>query len=304
MKKTLLLILSFIILQNISAQDYVPFPSEDAQWNGFHFGYVPNMWSSISNYHYIMDGDTVINSIDYKKIYFDELEDNQTPTYIGALREDENKNIFFFPYADFLPTPSGHEFPNHSEEHLLYSFNNLSIGMELPINEEATTITVNSIDSILMGDTYRKTYSIHNQQLLFGEEFWIEGIGSTKDFLSPFTTEFEWELWTLCYTDTETYYINSPNGQDSCHYYINVGLEEMAHDIKIYPNPVQDRLIIKNTELPKSISYKVINTQGQILDFGQLNLLKNEIDFQVYPKGIYVLDLNEEGDRMIKKIVK
>lgn len=302
---TILFALILTLLYSESkSQDYYSFPTENAQWNGFVFFYVPNMFSEIRNYHYIMDGDTIINSLQYQKIYLNILEDENDANYIGALREDENKNILFFPAETYIDTPTGHTFPNNTEEHLLYTFDNLSVGMDLPINEEANNIKVVSIDSVLIGETYRKSYQISNE-LLMSTEYWIEGIGSDKEFLSPFTYTFEWSFWTLCHTDdnNETFYINSPNGEDSCHYFINVGIKELNQQISLYPNPVTDILKLEfNSAYPGEII--ILNLLGQSILSRKVSNKTMEIDLTDLKRGVYFLEIKMGEKRLTKKFIK
>ena len=298
MKRIILLLVSGLLIQISIAQDYVSFPNENAQWNDFYFGYVPNMWSSIFNYHYIQEGDTIINELTYHKMFLEYPDGEDDRQYIGAIREDENKNIFFFPASGYLGSPTGHEFPNNTEEHLVYTFDNMSVGMVLPINQENITITVLGIDSVLMGDSYRKRYHISHGMY---DDYWIEGIGSIYELFSPFTELFfEWSLNTLCYTDTETYYVNSPNGEDSCHYYINVGLKEIDNSFSFYPNPVQDIFTIESIIAIEEII--IYNLQGQAV-------LRQEIDgstinFEAYPSGVYFIEIQMEDNRIRKKLIK
>lgn len=252
-----------------------------------------------------MNGDTIINSINYQKIFFEILEEDNGQSYIGGLREDDNKNIYFFPSEAIIETPTGHIFPNNTEEHLIYSFNNLSIGMELPINEENTSITVQSIDSVLIGDTYRKSYHLYNDMLL-GYDYWIEGIGSTRDFLSSYTYVFEWDFWTLCMTNEngEIFYVNSPNGEDSCHYYINVGIDGLKISNAIYPNPVKNQLHIEISieNLPEELI--ILNIQGRAIIRKKLTDQKTTIDLSELESGIYLLELFYHDKKEVFKLIK
>ena len=275
MKKLLTIIIGLFLINNLNGQAYIPFPTDSAEWNCLFW----NQWSPndivLSNSSYIMAGDTTINRISYNKIYYLDTDNPSSPPpeYIGGLREDSFKNIYFFPNSMNLPTPGPISFPNDTSEHLLYTFNKLEPGMVLPIDTGFTKITVISIDSVLLGNKYRKRYKIQQEGLLCSD-YWIEGIGSIKDLLIPFTHEFEWVYYTLCFTDTTTYYINSPNGQDSCHYQIPVGLPEaIKNGIRLYPNPTSKTLFIKSTMKEKSGLIKIYNSTGKLIItlFPQLN---------------------------------
>ena len=66
----------------------------------------------------------------------------------------------------------------------------------------------------------------------------------------------------------------------------------VAGTVSVYPNPVKDMLYIK-AENPQS---KLYNQQGQLL----LQTNEAQINFTLYPTGVYILDVN--GERM--KVVK
>ena len=67
---------------------------------------------------------------------------------------------------------------------------------------------------------------------------------------------------------------------------------DITSTVSVYPNPVTDILYIK-AENPQS---KLYDQQGKLL----LQTNKTEIDFSAYPKGIYILDVNDERTRIIK----
>ena len=66
-----------------------------------------------------------------------------------------------------------------------------------------------------------------------------------------------------------------------------------ASTVLVYPNPVTDMLYIK-AENPQS---KLYNQQGQLL----LQTNEAQITFSSYPTGIYILDVNGERMKVVKK---
>jgi len=293
MKKYFTVFLSiflFITVSQTQAQQYFPFPSEEASWHCLNWLYVPGEMNETYNYTYFQNGDTMINNIEYHKIY-------NSDAYVGALREDENKQIFFFPNSVYI---NDNQFPNNTEEHLLYTFNNLEAGMDIEIN--GMNIYIQSIDSILLNDNYRKRYLVHG--VMLDTEHWIEGIGSDKAFFSAYSFgEFENSLYTLCYTDTETYYINSPNGQDSCHYQAPVGIDNInITENSFYPNPITNNLNIKTTNYPAHLY--LYNVSGQLLLQKEIKQENTSVDFSSYPSGIYFIELKQNNNISRKKIIK
>jgi len=284
---SLYLLFSFLQTQ---AQQYFAFPTEEASWHCLNWYYVPGEINETYNFSYYQNGDTLINNIEYHKIY-------SFSTYVGAIREDENKQIFFFPNSVYMENA---QFPNNTEEHLLYTFNNLEEGMDIEIN--GISIHIQSIDSILLNELYRKRYLVDG--IMMSPEYWIEGIGSDKTFFSAFSFgEFENSLYTLCYTDSETYYINSPNGQDSCHYQAPVGIERINNKGNIFfPNPVTNKLTIKTVNYPAHLF--LYNLSSQLLLQKEIIQEITIIDFSIYPQGTYIVELKEGNTVQRRKIIK
>ncbi len=250
-----------------------------------------------------MNGDTILKGKNYNKIYYNEIEIQNPPIYIGGMREDSLKQIFFFPASTIIANPGPHTFSNDTSEHLLYTFNNLNVGDTFSINSGSTTISVLSIDSVLVGTNYRKRYEIHGS--FFSPEYWIEGIGSTKDLLSPFTYEFEWVYYTLCYGDTNTYYINSPNGNDSCHYSKPTRIvENEGYTIKVNPNPAADILFIETSFVGIKVNANIYNIQGQLLVEKNINTQQTELDISILSSGLYFLQIKAGNNKIMTRFIK
>ncbi len=303
-KLNLLLLFGGLLFQVSFSQNYVSFPTESAHWNCLFWHQWEPDYYYLTNYQYLQQGDTLLKGTNYKKIYLKQVDLQEQAIYIGGLREDSEKQIFFFPASTTISTPGPHSFPNDTTEHLLYTFNNLSIGMVLPINSEQVTIKVMGIDSVFMGNEFRKRYEIQDS-VMFGPEFWIEGIGSIKDLLSPFTYEFEWQYFTLCYGDINTYYINSPNGNDSCHYSTYTGIEEYEHNkIKVFPNPASDFLRIETPFVGMTINANIYSIQGQLLLRQEFVAQQTELDISRLNSGIYYLQIITGNDKIMTRFIK
>jgi len=229
--------------------------------------------------------------------------------YYGGLREDLEKNIYFFPANLYLSKFPGYYFPADTSECLLYTFNNLEVGMFLPINQGNITIQVVEIDSLLLGNSYHKRYKIWQSDLI-GPDYWIEGIGSAKDLLSPYTREFEWAFYTLCFTDSITYFINSPNGEDSCHYYLPAVVNEPETPVKLTISPVPNDghfTVTLTNENNRLVSISVINSLGILVyesgEFAGSEKIERTIDLGQVPDGIYSLILWNGTEKVARKIV-
>lgn len=302
MKKVTFLLTVMLVTFELSGQKYFPFPTDTAQWNCLTIASMfPNSVDYI-NSQYKIRGDTVIHNVSYNKIYY--TEDHWiSDIYIGGLREDSSKQIYFYPYSKYLPNYCRTEFPSDTAEYLLYTFDSLTAGVTLPINTGATQIKADEIDSILLNGTYRKRYKIQ-QQNLFDYDYWIEGIGSTKDLFAPYSYEFEWTLYTLCYKDTLTYYINSPNGEDSCYYKPPVGITEITSDYtNIYPNPASRTINLETGTSIKKGTVTIYSIHGQKLFARSLKGSEAEIDISRLENGIYFLEVIGE-EKIVLRFIK
>lgn len=305
MTKVSAIVFGLFLVNNLSSQTYSSFPTDTAEWNCLFW----HQWSAndfyLYNSSYLLEGDTNLNGISYKKVYYTETDiPDYNPEYIGGLRENDTKEIYFFPVSEDLLTLGPISFPNDTAEHLLYTFNNLETGMILPINEGKTMISVVGTDSVLMGNSYHKRYTI-NQQGLFGYDYWIEGIGSVKDLLVPFSYEFEWEYFTLCFTDTITYYINAPNGADSCHFSLPVGLNELEKDVfSVFPNPASNKIHIRKFNSEHNVSLRIYNASGQVVLQRKVLKSGDEIDIENLHQGVYFVEITLADRKQYTKLIK
>lgn len=175
----LLLFIPVIVYPQKKQYEYVPFPTSDAIWSEvYHFRDDAN-WQPPAYERFAVNGeDTVINNIVYKKIYMflNTVFDRNTASYVGALREDEQKRIWLKTDNPLHPSkPLSYDV----EEILLYDF---SVNAGDTIKSEYINfhtgdgVVVEKIDTIQIGNTYRKKIKIKTDEFIDIE--WIEGIGS------------------------------------------------------------------------------------------------------------------------------
>ena len=75
-------------------------------------------------------------------------------------------------------------------------------------------------------------------------------------------------------------------------------------DFKLYPNPVSGSFVnikLQNTD-SENISFRIINTLGQIVTKGILT--NSTININSLRKGVYIIEVNDGEEKMIKKFVK
>lgn len=197
--------------------------------------------------------DSTINGHVYKKVEKSTDANQQFWLAYGFIREDSNKRVFF-------------RFNAIEPEYLFYDFN-----VELNDTINAYTIFtcndtayihsvfyyVHSIDSILIGDKYRKQINLHDTLVPYYDyEHWIDSTGNTGGLLhndSPLAGRDSYSL--LCFYENGFVKYNMP-GYSSCYVLTGTGEEHSnTISVKISGNPMTESSVIivehleGNTEL-------------------------------------------------------
>ena len=232
MKRHLLLLATLSSLfANGQTSVYHPFPDSNAVWN-FHFQWYCFANGTADEYYSItFSGDTIIGSQTYHKLSTPFVQSYSTGTcggyptgFRGAIREDTAaRKIFFVP-------------PSESTEQLLYDFT-----MQVGDTVRGFTASfawpadiVQSIDSILVGTTYRKRWNINN---CYNIHF-IEGIGSTYGLI---------EVSPGCVTDLPDYTLTCFQQNGNAHYPDTItncqlitsiqSKDKVLYKVEAFPNP-------------------------------------------------------------------
>ncbi|MEO5673122.1 MAG: T9SS type A sorting domain-containing protein [Chitinophagales bacterium] len=230
---TLIALKTLLVSQCFSqANVYHPFPLDGGEWRADYFNsYCAGL---CEQRRYYTVGDTIIDSLKYKKLYGDivpEAGNSFYEQYFGGLREDTiNKTIFF--WAAFSP-----------EEIALFNYD-LDSGDVAPgtyLHLENDTMIVIGIDSILIGNDFHKRFNLSTSTGY--PAALIEGVGwSGGLILEPMSSLIGWEVTynlkclkingVLVYEDTSYTYpaCDLPLGITELH--------QSEQNIVLYPNPV------------------------------------------------------------------
>ena len=307
MKNSVFVILLFFVCDFAYSQNYQPFPLTNAAWKEFHKKIYGSSNADITRIQHETSADTLINGEVYTKIVrTGSLHNPQTGTiyynneYVGAIREDSSKRVFFIP-----------EF--YSAEQLLYDFN-INSGDTLPVMygmQAGVYYIVESIDSVLVLGTYHKRYNIKTDGTPELRWFYIiEGIGSTVGLLTK--TDFDHSMYEsdlICF---------KRNGQDAypdgaeCELYEPQPVDEPdptddqeKNKTKIYPNPTKGIVIVDCEKSIINSTAKITDAMGQIVssyDITNTNTFTITIDGA---SGFYFLELiPDSGGRSVYKIIK
>ncbi len=245
----IIIFLGFVLGSFTSSAQYIPIPTDSTafwkvEWYDYQFcGPIqPN-----ASYRTFFSGDTVINGLDYAKTYFSGYSQCLPMGYMGALRNDSvNRKVYFVEAGSMV-------------EKLLYDFNP-NVGDTVPQLYSSYDFIVIGIDSVFIGQGYRKRIQLDGTNFSDLGNYIIEGIGSTNGLLSPLLWPETLYLLRCFSQNNLTIY---PDTSTSCFDLFNHVNEEEANLLIIYPNPIETVALIKSNKLMKEI--KLIDIDGRIV---------------------------------------
>lgn len=212
--------------------------------------------------------------------------------YKGAFRNEvEEKKVWYVP-------------PGEESEVLLYDFS-LQLGDTLPASYiiPEQMYYVEGIDSVEIGDSYRKKYVIKSIDQFELPKSIIEGIGGDHFF----------EEITMWFNGESGYFFNCVNIGDSLGYPAGGSCDEIIvsskdviydSDFHIFPNPSTGKFWIKHSSNNQEfISIEIFNSYGEKLKQFEATQLLSPIDLYSSPKGIYMIMIKFESGTFTQKII-
>ena len=306
--KKILLFLYLVFSINLNAQEYVPFPLDNANWNVFY----ASTWEmeieiNTALLQYSLQGDTTINATVYRKVCKN-IGNQLDPIYkgVGGLREQEKKVYYFG------ESYAGYQSMAFDYEVLLYDFTKedgdtvwLNVWREdWTIDLRIINYIITKIDSVKIGDTYRKRYN----------DCIVEGIGDVKDGLLGVTTPIptcsgcyqEWEF--ICFSQNgETLYLN-PNFSE-CYSTKMTSINEIKKDktlSSLNPNPTKNHITLQFLDQNiRCTSIEIIDFRGNCIEKIPItNSLEYKLDLSEYTTGIYFMLVRYNDKIESHKVIK
>lgn len=276
--------------------EYTPLVVENATWILFS-GY--NDFTIIDYWAYKIEGDTTINNIDYKKLYYYEIEKTGTAKFQivnrrigGYLREDLSARKVYGRNLITLQDVNGVNDCFVEGEGLMFDFNK-----KLGDNFEDchSTLGFEEDDYKIAKDTILEIFGQHRR--VFKNKGFIElieGVGYNDGlFLVP--TDFVAAGYGYGLVD---YCIGT---NFSCNLLTNTETP-IAQKITIFPNPTTDFIQIQLSQ-PLKATVQLKTVAGQILSETAFNGLTHEIMVRDMPKGVYYLHLQAEEGYLVRKVI-
>ncbi|MBK5284901.1 MAG: T9SS type A sorting domain-containing protein, partial [Bacteroidia bacterium] len=178
-----------------------------------------------------------------------------------------------------------------------------------------TLYIVQSIDSILIGNNYRKRFNYSNSLLGMPDftcsNFLIEGIGSGGGLFSPTCAGFCFEqMYTLsCFKQDGNilyYYQNCTiiDTSSVCNFTVSIPETESKKLFTLSPNPTHDFITIKNNQT-KELSIKIFSSIGEVVQKTTLGKdAVTTINLSGLAAGIYMVTARSDRDFSFRKLVK
>jgi len=268
------ILLAFLFFSLIlSAQDIIPIPADStSEWRitrGYNDGICANYFNSI----YYVDGIVTNNGVEYFRI----LETGSFhQSVIVPPGPCDDSYDYTGVYRGAIRTEAGKVYElSGNEEYLLMDFTqNVGDTLNTIIG---SGLIIGSIDSVLIGEAYRKRFNFSNGDVC---HWMIEGIGHEAGLFEPMFLALEQISEFICYGED-----NIPlYGSLDC--ILNVGSNEnvfVDSEFEIYPNPAVDWLYIKQSNPNYTYNVEVRNLYGQ--------LVKEEMNIQSSHYALNLADL-------------
>ena len=289
MKKTgtIIFILSFPLFS--SSQSIV---DTNKIWDSLIFYYWPQHYGTEK---IIFISDTILGGLHYKKVIRSLEEYPAYWSFYGFIREDSAKRVFY--------RISGNE-----QDKMIYSMNIElfdTVNVYSLINFENNLFYnmnyfIDSIDSIMIGNSYKKRYHMAIVEVPYGLTEWIDGIGGTSGMLHNWDGSVGGDNYLLlCYTENDTLKYMDPFF-NSC--YVATGLENKIDkniDVNIFHDPVNDVSTIKIIGLENGNGVKIdlFNSIGKKIKT-KTNITEIQISHNELPSGIYLYCIYRNSEKI------
>jgi hypothetical protein len=307
MRKLLLgFIIVFALKGKAQTNKYHPFPDSNAVWCD------SMTWNSASARSTTITGDTVISGKTYHKLVSNSIYYEQGPfpgdvdyqyitssnsSYSGAIRQDTMLRQVY------LLSPSA------TNEIVLYDFS-LHVGDTLGnfsiVVGSTTSATITTIDSVLIGTSYRKRWVV-NQSGAVLNGYIIEGIGSTSGLFDYLTNEEYPNApidYLTCFSQNNKKYYPYYSTTGSCQQINISGIQQLANnnELNIYPNPNNGSFVIEPQNTLYNVHCTVYDVNGKLVLSQTING-KTSIDAGSLNEGVYNISLQSNEGVVNKRLV-
>jgi hypothetical protein len=290
--KTILLITMVLLSFHLKSQSIDP----ASEWRVNFSTWEPGYEMTVIYYRDFIDGDTIVNGVQYQKIYRSGYTYHDWTPYpyygyfshdLHRLIREQNRKWYVFD-------------GNDQTDKLLYDF---TLGVNDTVISACTipmqTIIVTSIDSVMIDSHYKKRFHLN---IPFGAENIIEDIGPASGLFENMFF-FEWDSELVCFAKNGS----SLWGASTADCDLNVGIPEnkgKQHDLAVFPNPAGDYAFVAIPLEFTMSDLKLADPFGRIvlsMKTGTDPLVK--IPLGSFSPGLYLVSVEKEGKRLTVKLL-
>jgi hypothetical protein len=282
MKTKLLLSVMAMLSIGLPAQEYHLLIEEGNSWSVLYESSGP---PPATTYTYAISGDTLINQIEYKKLYMSSQQEPNEWKLDWAVREEDDRKVYVWSF-------------HLMEEWLMYDFA-AAVGDTFTIlpADPNLYLVIDSITITEINGSERSKFWLTIMEngtpspFMDEPETWIEGIGSNKGIVHSGSSAFIGAAhWLTCKWENEELVYLNPD-YDSC-YITTVSVKEMGVSrFQLFPNPTTAQAWLQlpeNTPLAQ-VQIELFNTTGRLLHKVQPTGQFHKIDVAHLPKGLYLV---------------
>lgn len=263
----------------------------------------------ITTCDYQFIADTLVGEKNYQKLSYKSTSCNNFIFVGTALIRSEGRNKIYALTPDCrLDLP----FCSAKREVLLYDFSlnkgdsiiNYLQSKKIGNGDTSTRKIVSriiNVDTVLIYGKLRKRLAVNysDSNRITGNDYWIEGIGSTRHPLSPLITEtaicFEFSIRLSCFKGISISGSNCLSAVED---------NFLVSKITLYPNPANDLLRVTfatNADILKKIL--ITDVSGRLLKNITVQADELTIDIKDLSAGFYFLRVQTENGTSIKKFL-
>ena len=281
-------------LTNLShAQNLDPVVQEGRQWATRFWSANPN--TRIYTETYRMEGDTVINQLTYKKIYYYKTPDlSDRKLFHYACRQDKQKVFIYFYYTQ--------------DEALFFDF---SLENGDLFEEESRSYRVFSVHDTLLNDgVTRKCIHLKDITREDNIKIWVEGLGSLEKGISWETFDRVGRSGDLlcCHQNGVQIYRNPDYNSCFVGELANNRLEPSPSTFwRLSPQPATESVqaVCEAAETGwHSGNWRLVDTGGKALRRGTFSDGRFDISLNAIPAGLYFIEITANGTTCRLKCVK
>ena len=162
-------------------------------------------------------------------------------------------------------------------------------------------------------NTFNGTYNFYPPNDLITLDFFATADGCGGQEYDRFEEDYFWfishEFWFDISQDSEgkVLTLGTPLGGVAVFKSNPLSTKDFyKNELNVYPNPVNDVLILDSKEEIGNLTIKIFNIEGKLLSIQNLNMKKQvSVDVSSLSSGIYFLNIEDEkGNTTIKKFLK